>query len=83
MGQLHGKGLKEYLSKNELKDAGESFAFHLKLPILQNFLKRLRQIIEIDPPLPDSLAGIEEKTENYISLENNYETLKEFILKHI
>ena len=45
------------------------------------FPEELRKIIKTDPPLPDSLAGIEEKPENYITLDNNYEMLRDFILK--
>ena len=46
------------------------------------FSQEFKQIINVDPPLPHSLSGIEEKTENYLSMENNYKILKEHILKN-
>ena len=46
------------------------------------FPEELRKIIKIEPSLPESLAGLKSKTEKYITLDNNYELLKEFILKH-
>jgi hypothetical protein len=42
----------------------------------------LREILNIEPSLPASLVGLEQKTENYFSLENSYGLLKDFILKH-
>ena len=81
-GAIAWQGLKEYLSQNELKDAEKRLYISLETAHPAKFPEELRKIIKIEPPLPDSLAGIEEKPENYISLDNNYETLRTFILKH-
>jgi threonine synthase len=82
-GAIAWQGLKEYLSENELKDAGERLYIALETAHPAKFPEELRKIIKTDPLLPDSLAGIEEKSENYIALDNNYDMLRDFILKHI
>ena len=46
------------------------------------FPDELRRIINTDPPLPPALFGLEEKSENYFPMENNYSELKEFIQKN-
>jgi threonine synthase len=46
------------------------------------FGSEIKSIINIDPELPDSLRKIESRTEEYISLENNYELFKKFIIQN-
>ena len=42
----------------------------------------IKKVIKVDPLLPPSLAGIAEKNEKYLELENNYKELKELLLKN-
>ncbi len=81
-GAIAWQGLKEYLSLNELKDADKRLYICLETAHPAKFPEELRKIIKIEPPLPDSLTGIEEKPENFIALDNKYELLRDFILKH-
>jgi threonine synthase len=81
-GAIAWQGLKEYLDLNELKDPDKRLYISLETAHPAKFPEELRKIIKIEPPLPDSLSGIEDKPENFLSLDNNYETLRTFILKH-
>jgi threonine synthase len=75
-------GLNEYLKLNNIKDSPDKLCISLETAHPAKFPEELRKLINTDPPLPDSLAGIEAKTENYLTMENNYERLREFILEH-
>ena len=56
--------------------------FVLKLPIRQNSGKKSGIFSILIPDLPDSLCKIEAGNEEYISLENNYDMLKKFIIQN-
>jgi threonine synthase len=75
-------GLNEYLKLNNIKDSPDKLCISLETAHPAKFPEELRKLINTDPPLPDSLAGIEAKTENYLTMENNYERLREFVLEH-
>jgi threonine synthase len=79
-GAIAWQGVDEYLKQNNLNDSGNKLIISLETAHPAKFPEELRQIIKIDPALPDSLSGIDSKTENYITLDNNYEMLREFIL---
>ena len=81
-GAIAWRGMTEYLIHNNDREDSKKLCISLETAHPAKFPEELRRIIRIEPPLPDSLAGIDSKTENYISLENNYELLREFILKH-
>lgn len=81
-GAIAWKGLSEYLTFNKISDTDKQLCISLETAHPAKFPEELRRIINIEPPLPDSLAGIENKTENYVDMENNYEMLRNFILKH-
>jgi threonine synthase len=61
---------------------GKSLIISLETAHPAKFPEELRKILNIEPSLPASLVGLEQKTENYFSLENSYGLLKDFILKH-
>jgi threonine synthase len=46
------------------------------------FPSQIKEILNISPPLPDSLADIKSQTEDYVSLNNDYENLRDFLLKN-
>jgi threonine synthase len=80
-GAIAWRGMTEYLRQNEGHDNDKLFV-SLETAHPAKFPEELRQIIRTEPPLPDSLAGMDSKSENYITLDNNYEMLRDFILKH-
>jgi threonine synthase len=81
-GAIALQGINEYFRFNKNLNSEEQFCISLETAHPAKFPEEIRKIINVDPPLPASLIGIEEKTEKYFSLENNYEMLKNFILKH-
>jgi threonine synthase len=81
-GAIAWHGINEYFRFNKNYNSEKQLCISLETAHPAKFPDDIRQIINIDPPLPTSLIGIAEKTENYFSLENNYELLKGFILKY-
>ncbi len=74
------KGIQEYSSQKNLP--GKLLYISLETAHPAKFPEELIKILKIAPSLPVSLTGIDRKEENYFSLENSYDSLKEFILKH-
>jgi threonine synthase len=81
-GAVAWKGVKEYFRLNKDSISGKQLCISLETAHPAKFPEELRQIINGDPLLPASLAGLEQKSEHYVSLENNYELFKDFILKY-
>jgi threonine synthase len=80
-GAVAWRGITEYTGqKNSSPDT--SLCISLETAHPAKFPDELRQILKIEPSLPPSLSGIEEKAENYYTLENNYEMLRKYILSH-
>jgi threonine synthase len=79
-GAIAWKGIKEYSSQNNLP--GKSLYISLETAHPAKFPEEMIKILKIAPSLPDSLTGIDQKEEKYFSLENSYDSLKEFIIKH-
>jgi len=76
------EGINEYFRFNDNCNSEKQLCISFETAHPAKFPEELRQIINVDPPLPASLYGLAEKTEKYFSLENNYEVLKEFVLKN-
>jgi threonine synthase len=81
-GAIAWQGMNEYVKYNDNFNSEKQLYISLETAHPAKFPEELRQIIDVDPSLPDSLIGIAGKTEYYFSLENKYEPLKEFILKN-
>jgi threonine synthase len=81
-GAVAWKGVREYFRLNKRSLSGKQLCISLETAHPAKFPEELRKIIKADPPLPASLTGLEQKQEHYVSLENNYELLKDFILKN-
>jgi threonine synthase len=81
-GAIAWRGISEYFRFYKNYNSEKQLCISLETAHPAKFPDEFRQIINVDPPLPASLIGIAEKTENYFSLDNNYEMLKDFIKKH-
>jgi threonine synthase len=79
-GAIAWKGIKEYSLKNNLQ--GKPLYVSLETAHPAKFPEEMIKILKLSPSLPQSLTGLEQKVESYLSLENSYDLLKEFILKH-
>jgi threonine synthase len=81
-GAIAWEGLKEYSVINKSTMTGKPLCISLETAHPAKFPGELREILNMDPELPASLMGLEQKHEHHISMENNYSSLKDFILKH-
>ena len=81
-GAIAWYGIKEYcrINKNEISEKQLFISVETAHPA--KFSKEVQLILNHNPVLPTSLIGIEEKAENFFSLENSYNLLKEFMLKN-
>jgi threonine synthase len=82
-GAIAWKGLKEYSGINKRSMTGKSLSIALETAHPAKFPLELRQILNIEPHLPDSLSGLETRPEDFVCMENNYGLLKDFILKFL
>ncbi|TFG41597.1 MAG: threonine synthase, partial [Bacteroidia bacterium] len=78
-GAVAWAGLKEYTESRKAHD--EAYCVCLETAHPAKFRDEIKGILNIEPTLPDSLSNIESRTEEYISLENNYDLLKKFIIQ--
>jgi threonine synthase len=81
-GAIAWHGLNKYLRSETGTDPEKQLCISLETAHPAKFPDELRRIINTDPPLPPALFGLEEKSENYFPMENNYSELKEFIQKN-
>jgi threonine synthase len=75
-------GCEEFLKSNSCSHDGSDIVVSLETAHPVKFSEELKEITGAEPNLPPSLSGLSEKPEEYYSLDNNYEQLKNFILKH-
>lgn len=75
-------GLQEYLKNHPSANEMNTFNVCLETAHPSKFTEELRTLLNIELNPPDSLTHIEARIEEYISLENNYEVLKEFIIRN-
>jgi threonine synthase len=81
-GAIAWQGIKEYLKSENNYQSDKQLFISLETAHPAKFPEELQQIINFDPLLPSSLEGLTDKEENYMSVENNYEMLKELILNN-
>lgn len=79
-GAIAWKGIKDYSSQNS--NSGKPLYIALETAHPAKFHEEMIRILNFSPTLPPSLKGLDKKSEKYFSLENSYNSLKEFILKH-
>jgi len=79
-GAVAWKGLEKYL-ENEHFFPVKQHCISLETAHPAKFGEIIRQELGFMPPLPSSLSGIEDKMEHYITTDNNYEEIREQILK--
>lgn len=81
-GAIAWNGLKQYSQMNKNLITGKPLCISLETAHPAKFPEELARILNIDPALPESLSGLEQKPENYFSLKNDYQLLKDFIIKY-
>ncbi|NMC36850.1 MAG: threonine synthase [Bacteroidales bacterium] len=81
-GAVAWHGLSEYLKTIENTENEGIINVSLETAHPAKFREEIRSLLNVDPVTPDSLKTIEFKKEEYISLENNYHLLKDYITKN-
>jgi len=81
-GAVAWSGLQHYLNDHPPLPDDNKFCICLETAHPGKFREEIRSILNIETVLPGSLDKIETGNEDYISLENNYDILKEFIIKN-
>jgi len=80
-GAVAWHGMENYKINNQVKDSQDQVFVSLETAHPAKFSAEIHKILGISPVRPLSLIELENKKEEYIQLENNYDQLKEFILK--
>jgi len=78
-GAVGWKGLTDYLKFENL--TGDQLTVTLETAHPAKFPEEIREIIGIDPDLPDSLKGLENREEYIDRLKNDYQDFKNFLLE--
>jgi threonine synthase len=78
-GAIAWKGVIEFASKNPSFD--DSLFISLETAHPAKFPEEVFKILKIYPELPPSLSGLDQKSETFFSIENDYDSLKRYILK--
>lgn len=74
-------GLKRYLENEGLKLDSDQLCVSLETAHPAKFPEQIREILEFDPALPKSLEGLEELTEEYDTMPNEYNAFKQYLIK--
>ena len=81
-GAIAWKGIREYSNLNRDSITGKPLFLSLETAHPAKFSDEIRQILNFEPELPVSLESLENKPEQFFSMENSYGSLKDFILKN-
>ena len=80
-GAVGWAGLLRYLKEHGAGMLPDQLCISLETAHPAKFPEEIRSILGIDPPLPPSLKGIEDKAEAFEEIVNNYETFKKYLTK--
>lgn len=75
-GAVGWTGLQHYLKNTNDKNNHDQLFVSLETAHPAKFPEHIREILGLDPPLPPSMYGLEEKKESYINMHNDYGELK-------
>jgi threonine synthase len=81
-GAIAWKGMKEYPGICDKPKSGKPLCISLETAHPAKFPGEIKKILNFEPDLPPSMVGLDQKPEHFITMDNNYEMLKEFILKN-
>lgn len=81
-GAVGWKGLDVFLKKNPEFNTPNQVCISLETAHPAKFPEQIIEILGLDPELPPSLAGLEEKAEHFDELINNYVVFRDFLLKN-
>ncbi len=80
-GAIAWQGIREYSRERVKSKSGRQLFIALETAHPAKFPEEIRRITGLEPPVPKSLTGITDKEESFVSLENDYQALKKYIIK--
>ncbi len=81
-GAVAWEGLQRDFLANPEDGIPDQLSVSLETAHPAKFPLQIKEILNITPPLPDSLTDIKNQTEEYVSLNNDYESLRDFLQKN-
>ncbi len=78
-GSVGWAGLQRYLAENKEDNRAGQLCISLETAHPAKFPEQIRKILSLDPELPSSLEGIEEKEEAFDKIENDYREFKIYL----
>jgi len=75
-------GLKQYLKDFPEDARPDQLAVSLETAHPAKFPEEIRKVLNIDPPLPASIKGLDSLEESFDRLRNSYVQFKEYLLDH-
>ena len=78
-GSVGWAGLSRYLAENPDTDTPDQLFVSLETAHPAKFPEKIIELLNLDPELPQSLAGIEEKEESYDHVKNEYGAFKAYL----
>jgi threonine synthase len=81
-GAIAWAGIVEYFRINQDVSSEKQLSISLETAHPAKFPCEIKDILNVYPLLPDSLSGMDGKPEYYISFENKYRILKDYILRN-
>ncbi|MDT8394440.1 MAG: threonine synthase [Bacteroidales bacterium] len=81
-GAVGWAGLEEYCRKHKNDCGPEQVCVSLETAHPAKFPEEINRLLKFDPELPPSLEGLEDKTESYDSIDNDYEAFKNYLTEH-
>jgi threonine synthase len=81
-GAVGWAGLQNFLNENKQFNNAGQLTVTLETAHPAKFPKEIQEIIGIEPELPSSLAGLENRKEEMVKVENNYEAFKKYLMSN-
>jgi threonine synthase len=73
-------GLMEYFRHHPAENNPGQLAICLETAHPAKFPEQIQKVLNIDPPLPPSLEGLDHLEESFESIQNDYSHFKEFLV---
>lgn len=74
-------GVNKWLENNEKHE--KKLVVSLETAHPAKFPEEINRILDIDPELPDSLKGLDDKPELIYKIENDYSSFKQFLISNL
>ena len=72
-------GLREFLKQHPEENRADRLCISLETAHPAKFPEEIRKVLNMDPPLPQSLAGLDDKEESFDRLPHNYAEFKKYL----